>query len=100
MLIKNVDKIIYLDGDTLVYGDLSEMYHLNMNNFYFRGVREILPRRFEAKLNRSRFICAGVMVMNLKLIRKDHVFKTFKKYYLKYFKKKILWRSAYYQYFI
>lgn len=87
-LIKNVDKIIYLDGDTLAYGDLSEMYNLNMDNFYFRGVREILPRRVETKLNRSRFICAGVMVMNLKLIRKDHVFKTFKKYYLKYFKKK------------
>jgi lipopolysaccharide biosynthesis glycosyltransferase len=27
-LIKNVDKIIYLDGDTLTYGDISEMYQL------------------------------------------------------------------------
>ena len=27
-LIKNVDKIIYLDGDTLIYGDISEMYQL------------------------------------------------------------------------
>ena len=27
-LIKNVNKIIYLDGDTLTYGDLLEMYNL------------------------------------------------------------------------
>ena len=27
-LIKDVDKIIYLDGDTLTYGDISEMYQL------------------------------------------------------------------------
>ena len=51
-----------------------------MHNFYFRGVREILPRGVEEEIDRSRFICAGVMVMNLKLIRKDHVFNTFKKY--------------------
>jgi lipopolysaccharide biosynthesis glycosyltransferase len=81
-LIKNIDKIIYLDGDTLTYGDLSEMYQLNMDNFYFRGVREILPRGVEAKIDRSRFICAGVMLMNLKLMRKDNIFNTFKKYYL------------------
>ena len=88
-LIKNVDKIIYLDGDTLTYGDLSEMYHLNMDNAYFRGVREIISEAAEPKIDKSRFICAGVMVMNLKLIRRDHIFNIFKKYYLKYFKKKI-----------
>ena len=88
-LIKNVDKIIYLDGDTLTYGDLSEMYHLNMDNVYFRGVREIKSKGAEPEIDRSRFICAGVMVMNLKLIRRDHIFNIFKKYYLKYFKKNI-----------
>lgn len=80
-LIKNVDKIIYLDGDTLTYSDLSEMYQLNMNNLYFRGVREVL-------LPGNKSICAGVMLMNLKLIRENHVFDTFKNYYLKYFNKK------------
>ena len=72
-LIKNVDKIIYLDGDTLTFSDLSEMYQLNMNNLYFRGVREVL-------LPGNKSICAGVMLMNLKLIRENHVFDTFKKY--------------------
>ena len=88
-LIKNIDKIIYLDGDTLTYGDLSEMYQLNMDNIYFRGVREILPRGVEAKIDRSRFICAGVMLMNLNLIRKNKVFEKFKEYYFYYANKGI-----------
>lgn len=84
-LIKNVDKIIYLDGDTLIYGDISEMYQLNMDNLYFRGVREILPENYQPKIDGSRFICAGVMLMNLKLIREEHFFDTFKKYYFNFF---------------
>jgi lipopolysaccharide biosynthesis glycosyltransferase len=81
-LIKNVDKIIYLDGDTLTYGDLSEMYQLNMHNLYFRGIKEIVRNKYlgEGK-DVSKFICAGVMLINLKLIREDHLFDTFKNYY-------------------
>ena len=59
----------------MTYSDLSEMYQLNMNNLYFRGVREVL-------LPGNKSICAGVMLMNLKLIRENHVFDTFKKYYM------------------
>ena len=88
-LIKNVDKIIYLDGDTLTYGDISEMYQLNMDNIYFRGIRQIIPEGYETEIDRSRFICAGVMLMNLKLMREDHLFDIFKNYYFKFYNKKI-----------
>ena len=88
-LIKNVDKLIYLDGDTLTYGDLSEMYQLNMDNIYFRGVREYLPIKYKMEKDKSEYICDGVMVMNLKLLREAHMFDAFKKYYLKFFNKKI-----------
>ena len=66
-IIKNVNKIIYLDGDTLIYNDLTEMYKLNMKNLYFRGIHEILSSNYKIKINKSKFICAGVMLMNLKL---------------------------------
>jgi lipopolysaccharide biosynthesis glycosyltransferase len=65
------------------------MYQLNMNNLYFRGIREFLLPGYEEGIDQSRFICDGVMVMNLKLIREDHIFEAFKKYYLKFFNKKI-----------
>ena len=86
-IIKNIPKIIYLDGDTLTYNDLTDMYNLNMTNLYFRGVRELISYRKEKHINRSKFICAGVMLMNLELIRKNHVFNSFKKYYYYYNKK-------------
>ena len=88
-ILKNVNKIIYLDGDTLIYNDLTEMYQLNMNNLYFRGIHEIVDVDLEKDLDKSKYICAGVMLMNLKLIREDHVFYTFKKYYKKYYNKGI-----------
>jgi lipopolysaccharide biosynthesis glycosyltransferase len=85
-LIKDVNKIIYLDGDTLIYSDLTEMYQLNMNNLYFRGVREIVNENYEKDLlDKSKYICAGVMLMNLKLIKEECVFNIFKNCYNKYF---------------
>ena len=90
-LLKNINKIIYLDGDTLIYNDLTEMYQLNMNNIYFRGIRELIVNNkyYEKDLDKSKYICAGVMLMNLKLIRENHVFKIFKNYYYKYYNKGI-----------
>ena len=86
-LIKDINKIIYLDGDTLIYGDLTEMYNLDMKNYYFRGIREI--RRPMRYTNVSRYICAGVMLMNLELIRKNKVFEKFKNHYFFYANKGI-----------
>ena len=86
-LIKDIDKIIYLDGDTLTYGDLTEMYNLDMTDLYFRGIREYRPNM--KYTNVTRYICAGVMLMNLNLIRKYKVFEKFKEYYFYYANKGI-----------
>jgi lipopolysaccharide biosynthesis glycosyltransferase len=87
-LLKKVNKIIYLDGDTLIYNDLTEMYQLNMNNLYFRGVHEILKKN-DKNVDKKKYICDGVMLMNLKLIRERKVFDLFKNYYYKYYNKGI-----------
>ena len=88
-LIKNINKIIYLDGDTLTYNDLNEMYNLNISNLYFKGIHEIVKKNFEIGMDKSKYICAGVMLMNLELIRTDDVFSKFKDYYCKYYNKGI-----------
>ena len=85
-IIYSTDKIIYLDGDTLIYNDLTEMYELNMDNLYFRGIYEIFPR-FRGKNHTS--ICDGVMLINIKLIREEKLYKKFKKYYFYYYNKGI-----------
>lgn len=67
------------------------MYELNMKNLYFRGIGEIIKKYFK----KNKFICAGVMLMNLKLIKKGHVFKIFQNYYLKNFRKGIYYGDQY-----
>lgn len=38
-------------------------------------------------MNKSKYICAGVMLMNLKLLRNEDAFTKFKNYYYKYYNK-------------
>lgn len=54
------DKIIYLDVDTIVDGNLLELWSLNLNNNYIAAYFE------NWKYN---YINSGVLLMNLKLIR-------------------------------
>lgn len=80
-IIPDIDKIIYLDGDTITYSDLNEMYNLNMTNLYFRGFREYVSRKFLKYVKVDRYICSGVMLMNLKLLRENNALQKFKDFY-------------------
>ena len=76
--------LIYLDGDTLIYNDLTEMYELNMDNLYFRGVYEIFHNY---RANSHKSICDGVMLININLIREEKLYKKFKEYYFHFYNK-------------
>ena len=89
-IIYDTNKIIYLDGDTLAYKDLTDMYNINMDNLYFRGIREI-PASYEKYIDKSKYICAGVMLINIELIRKGRVFYKFQNYYYNYYEQGIFY---------
>ena len=66
-LIPNLDKIIWLDGDTVVFGDLKEMYDIDMKGFYYRGFLDNLPNGINhITLDNDHVICSGVMLIILK----------------------------------
>ena len=65
-LLPNVDKIIYLDGDTITFDDLKEMYDIKMDEYYIKGFLDIgndnlLP-------NNDNYIFSGVILINLENI--------------------------------
>ena len=91
-IIYSTNKIIYLDGDTLIYNDLTEMYELNMDNLYFRGVYEIF-HNYRGKSHKS--ICDGVMLININLIREEKLYKKFKEYYFHFYNKGIYYGDQY-----
>lgn len=87
----DVDKVIYLDADTFINGDLSELWNRDIGENYVCGVRADvnLYNSWENKLAnyeywkeledwRGNYINAGVMIMNLQLIRKNQLAKLWK----------------------
>ena len=70
-LLPNVDKIIYLDGDTITFDDLKEMFDINMDEYYIKGFLDVgndnlLP-------NNDKYICSGVILINLENLRKNDI---------------------------
>lgn len=72
-IIINVDKIIYLDGDTLAFQDLTEMYQTPFNDNYILGFLGIQSFGIDyLGIKSKKYINTGVLLLNLKKIRKDN----------------------------
>ncbi len=65
-LVPDYDKLLYLDGDIIVRGDLSELYNTDLGGSYAAGVKEI-GNISEATGN----VNAGIMLFNAKRIRDE-----------------------------
>ena len=87
-IIKDLDKIIYLDCDTIVHKDLTELYNIEMGNYCYMGFpgHEISYMEINGT---SNFINTGVMLVNLKELRKYNATKLFVDYYNNFGTKKI-----------
>lgn len=86
-LIPEFEKCIYLDCDLIVYGDLKELYDIELENNYLAGARDchiiqdsLWEKEHQLVLgipSRERYVNAGVLVMNLKKIREDKLVACF-----------------------
>ena len=85
-LLENIDKCIYLDGDLLVYDDLSELFHCMDDNYYLAGVKAPAHHLWSEEKKKitgeligldsfERYINVGVLVMNLRKLREDGITK-------------------------
>ncbi|MCC8121450.1 MAG: glycosyltransferase family 8 protein, partial [Oscillospiraceae bacterium] len=73
----DLDRVLYLDPDVVVNGDIGPLYDLPLEGYYFAAashVRELLTmvnrRRLEMSED-SLYINSGVMLMNLHLLRAE-----------------------------
>jgi hypothetical protein len=85
--VKNFDKIIYLDCDTMVHSDLTNFYNIEMGNKCYMGFPGHEVSYLEINGTRN-FINSGVMLVNLKLLRNLNASFLFDKYYHTYGTKK------------
>lgn len=72
------NKIIYLDCDTIVKKDLTELWNIDLKDNWIAGVQDPLPEYLKKAIemnSKERYINSGVLVINLKKWR--HIdFKT------------------------
>ncbi len=85
-LLPDLDKILWIDGDTLIFDDLHEMYDLNVdNNYYLAYLDDKQGKPLEEfGLDDDEYVCDGVMVVNLKKLREDDMTSKFKNFIAQY----------------
>lgn len=80
------DKAIYIDSDTIVQGDISELYNTEIGDFYLAGCREQAMEQVDVYgtyceevvgVNRHQFFNAGLMLINCKQFREKRVLDKF-----------------------
>ncbi len=77
--LKNVDKVLYLDADTLVQTDLTEVYQTNIKEDYASAVKDGLMYQYPEHIrelnlkNKEFYFNSGVMLLNLDKIRQDGI---------------------------
>ena len=91
-LIPNCNKLLYLDSDIIVRKDLSELYNIDISNYYIAAVKDIGPTFVYLKSKYRyypNYFNTGIMLLNMDLIKEDNVFflalnsyKNLKKEYL------------------
>lgn len=65
------DKILYLDTDTLINGDLAPLFHTDITNYELAAVLDYYGRWFMG----YHYINSGVMLLNMAEIRKTGLFQ-------------------------
>ena len=77
-LIPDVNRIIYLDGDTITFTDLTEMINLEMNNNIVLGFVDNSYKNAEAfGIKTYKYVTSGVLLINLKKMRKENISQKF-----------------------
>lgn len=77
-LLPNVDKILYMDADIVVNGDISPLYDTDLANCYIAGADDSYIAAINHKPqigldNSELYVNAGVLLMNLKQMRTDNI---------------------------
>ncbi|MBR5598562.1 MAG: glycosyltransferase family 8 protein [Alphaproteobacteria bacterium] len=78
-VLKDLNKVIYMDGDTIVLKDLSSLYDINIDDVYASVAKDGIYYRFLEEMKeigldkRGYYFNSGVMLYNLDLQRKDKI---------------------------
>ncbi|MDR2624080.1 MAG: glycosyltransferase family 8 protein [Methanobrevibacter sp.] len=79
-LVRDIDKILYLDSDIVVNDSLFEFYNVDFDDNYMVGILDTLPYFIQKKIgmdSNSLFVNAGVLLIHLRRWRTENIEKKF-----------------------
>lgn len=80
LLPKNIDRILYLDCDSLIVDSFKQLWEEDISNYYCAGVLDCCSTEIQKMLGifeEDNYINAGVLYINLKKWREDNVEEKF-----------------------
>jgi len=84
-----LDKVLYLDGDLIIRDSLEDLYDLDISDCYAAVCKDIgaetYPSHYNSrlKIQHSGYFNSGVMLLNLKMLRRDKISDKLLEYKLK-----------------
>jgi len=87
LLPKNLDKILYLDCDTIINDDISDIWDINVKENIFFGVKDCISKAYKKNIGLNEdsvYVNAGVLLINLDELRKVDITKAIEEYLCKY----------------
>ena len=76
-LCKDLDKVLYLDCDTLIRGNLDELFSLDLTDKYLAGVKDVWGvSKYVKRLGMKSgvYVHSGMLLFNCDYCRKEHFF--------------------------
>lgn len=84
-LLPEINKCLYIDGDTIICSDVSEIFDINLADNYVAGVADewINSRNIEYDIvpEPEGYINSGVLLFNLEQMRRDNIEQAFSQLY-------------------
>lgn len=83
ILPKEVNKIIYFDSDSIINCDLTELWNIDVNDYYIAGVEDTIPSKYKELIGLYKndiYINSGMLLINLEKWRKDNLEEKFTKF--------------------
>ena len=74
-LLPQYDKVLYLDGDILVLGDLTALYETDVGEHYAAVAKDLLGTHFDfpKRTGVSSYFNSGVLLLNIEKMRKENM---------------------------
>jgi lipopolysaccharide biosynthesis glycosyltransferase len=80
VLDESIEKVIYLDCDSIINGSLIELWKKDLSNYYVAGVCDSVSEDTKIKVNMDKdapYINAGMLLINLKKWREHNIEEKF-----------------------